>query len=205
MLGVSLTDADGHTAVVTPVGDGNLAPLPGGSYSLAKRWAQDLRVPLAGVTGVDLSRVTQVGLVSRNASGRVYVADISATPDAGVSAAPTTPVPVLSLDTVRQPEGDGTDRVTVDVPWHVTGDLAHDATVTIVHSAPFGFGPPSATQTLVVPAHTTGGVLHVRYRPNDLDDQGRRFIALTAYAVNGLATDQYVGGASIIDDDPTPG
>ena len=92
-LGVSLTDADGHTAVVTPVGGGNLVPLPGGGYSLAKRWGQDLRVSLSGVGGVDLSRVTQVGLVSRNASGRVYVADVSATPDAGVSAAPTTPAP----------------------------------------------------------------------------------------------------------------
>ena len=204
-LDVSLTDADGHSAVVTPVGGGNLAPLPGGSYSLAKRWGQDLRVSLVGVSGVDLTRITQVGLVSRNASGRVFVADVSATPDAGVSAAPTTPLPVFSIDTVRRAEGDGTDRVTVDVPWHVSGDLDHDATVTIVHSAPFGFAPPSATQTLVVPAHATGGVLQVRYRPNDLDDQGTRFLALTAYAVSGLATDQYVGGASIVDDDPTPG
>ena len=37
-LGVSLTDADGHTTVLTPLGGGNLDPLPGGGYSLAKRW-----------------------------------------------------------------------------------------------------------------------------------------------------------------------
>jgi len=202
-VGVSLTDADGHTTVVTPVGGGNLDPLPGGGYSLAKRWAQDLRVPLTGLSGVDLTRVTQVGLVSRNASGRVFLADISATPDAGVSAAATAPLPVFSIDTVRQPEGDGTDRVTVDVPWHVTGDLDHDATVTILHTTPFSFGPAPA-QTLVIPAHTSSGSLQVKYRPNDLDDLGQRIAGLTAYAVSGIETDHYVGGASIIDDDPTP-
>jgi hypothetical protein len=202
-LGVSLTDADGHTAVVTPVGGGNLVPLPGGGYSLAKRWGQDLRVSLSGVGGVDLSKVTQVGLVSRDASGRVYVADVSATPDAGVSAAPTAPLPVISIGTVRQPEGDGTERVTVDVPWHVTGDLDHDAQVAIVQGSPFA--GTAAPHTLVIPAHTSDGVLHVSYRPNDLDDRGTRFFALTAYALTGIETDRYVGGASIIDDDPTPG
>ncbi len=204
-VGVSLTDADGHSTVLRPVGDGNLYPLLGGSFSLAKRWGQDLQVPLAGSSGVDLSRVTQVDLVSRNASGRVFLVDVSATPDAGVSAAPTTPVPLFSIDTVRQPEGDGTDRVTVDVPWHVTGVLDHDASVTIVRGTPFSFGGPGATRTLVLPAHTSSGVLHVGYRPNDLDDQGRRFLGLTAYPVTGVETDRYVGGALIVDDDPAPG
>jgi hypothetical protein len=204
-LGVTLSDADGRTTVLTPVGGGNLAPLPVGGFSLAKRWGQDLRVSLAGVTGIDLSRVTQVGLVSRNAHGRVFLVDLSATPDAGVSAAPTTPVPVFSIETLRQPEGDGTDRVTVDVPWHVTGNLDHDAVVTIVRGTPFGFGGTPGTRTLVIPAHTSTGTFPVRYRPNDLDDVGRRFIGLTAYAVSGIETDRYVGGASIIDDDPTPG
>lgn len=143
--------------------------------------------------------------MSRSASGRVYLVDLSATPDAGVSTAPTTPLPLFSIETVRQPEGDGTDQVTVDVPWHVTGDLDHDAAVTIVHSTPFSFEGPAATQTLVLPAHTSSGVLHVRYRPNDLDDRGTHFLGLTAYAVSNIETDHYVGGASIIDDDPTPG
>jgi hypothetical protein len=204
-LGVSLTDADGHSTVLTPPGGGNLSPLPGGGYSLAKRWGQDLRVSLAGVSGVDLSRITQVGLVSRNDAGRVFVADISATPTAGVSAAPTPAPALFSIETLRQPEGNGTDRVTVDVPWRVTGDLQHQAVVTVLHSVPFSFGGPDTTHTLVIPAHTTSGVLHVRYRPNDLDDDVTRFRGLTAYAVSGIETDRYVGGAAIVDDDPTPG
>src|SRR5262249_37639098 len=141
--------------------------------------------------------------VSRNESGRVFVADLAATPAAGVSTDPTTPVPLFSIDTVRQPEGDGTDRVTVDVPWHVTGDLDHDAVVTILHANPFSFGPAPA-QTLTIPAHTSSGVLQVKYRPNDLDDQGQHVVGLTSYPVSGIETDRYVGGASIIDDDPTP-
>ncbi len=203
-LGVSLTDGDGHTAVLTPVANGNLDPLPSGSYSLAKRWGQDLRVSLADADGVDLSQITQVGLVSRNASGRVYLVDVSATPDAGVSADPTAPTPVFSIDTVQQPEGDGTEPVTVDVPWHVTGDLEQDAVVTIVHSTPFGFDDGADTETLDIPAHTSSGTIQVSYTPNDLDDQGKQLIGLTAYAVSGIETDDYIGGASIVDDDPTP-
>jgi hypothetical protein len=202
-LGVSITDVGGNTAVVTPVGGGNLAPLPSGGFSLAKRWGQDLQVPLAGVSGVDLTQITHVGLVSRNAAGRVYVADVSATPVGGVSADPTTPVPLFSIDNVRQPEGDGTDPVTVDIPWHVTGTLTHDATVAIVNGTPFGFGS-SVTRTLQIPVGTSSGVFHVKYRPNDLDDGGNRFFGRTAYAVSGIETDQYIGGATVVDDDPTP-
>jgi hypothetical protein len=204
-LGVTVTDADGHTAVLAPAGGGNLAPLPGGSYSLAKRWGQDLRVSLADAGGVDLTRVTEVGLTSPSPSGRVYLVDASATPDTGVSADPTAPTPVFSIDTVKQPEGDGTGRVTVDVPWHVTGDLDHDAVLSIVHSTPFDFGNPAKTDTLVIPAHTSSGAVQVKYRPNDLDDRGQHLVGLTAYAVSGIETDRYVGGAAIIDDDPTPG
>ncbi|HEX4688172.1 MAG TPA: hypothetical protein VH228_15440 [Nocardioides sp.] len=203
-LGVTLTDADGHSATLTPVGGGNLSPLPGGSYSLAKRWGQDLRASLAGAPGIDLSRVVHVGLSSENPKGRVFLVDVSATPDAGVSTDPAAPTPLFSIDTVAQPEGDGTDPVTVDVPWHVIGDLDHDAAVTIVHGTPFSFDDSVKTERLDIPAHTSGGVLHVRYRPNDLDDRGLHLIGFTAYAVDGIETDQYVGGASIIDDDPTP-
>jgi len=204
-VAVSLTDADGQSTVLTPLGGGNLDPLPGGDFSLAKRWGQDLRVSLADVSGVDLTRITQVGLVSRSALGRVFLADVSATPGAGLSTAATAPLPLFSLGTVRQPEGNGTARVTADVPWHVTGDLAHDAVVTIVHGTPFGFDSSPVTETLVIPAHTTAGVLHVRYRPNDIDDQSVRLIGRTAYAVSGIETDRYIGGATIVDDDPTPG
>jgi len=203
-LGVTLTDADGQTAVVNAVGGGTLAPLPAGGFSLSKRWGQDLQAPLAGVTGVDLTRISRIGVVSQNASGRVFLVDLSATPAAGISPSPTSPTPLFSIDSVRQQEGDGTDRVTVDVPWHVTGDLEQDAVVTILRGTPFGFGGSGGLQTLTVPAHATDGVLHVSYRPNDLDDFGNRLLGLTAYPVSGLETDQYVGGATIIDDDPTP-
>ncbi len=202
---VQLTDVGGNSTVLTPVGGGNLYPLPSGSYSLSKRWGQDLRVSLADAGGIDLTQVSRVSLVAQNASGRVYVADISATPVSGVSADPTAPLPVFSIDTLKQPEGDGTDKVTVDVPWHVTGDLEQPATVTIVHSTPFSFDGSATSENLVIPAHTTSGVLPVTYRPNDLDDRGIRFRGLTAYAVSGIETAEYVGGARIIDDDPTPG
>jgi hypothetical protein len=103
---------------------------------------------------------------------------------------------VFSLGTVRQIEGNGSTPVTVPVPWTLSAPLDHDATVNIVRG--------SKVQPLVIPAHTTSGTLPVRYLPNKLDDEGVRFIGLTAYAVSGVETDAYLGGAKIIDDDPTP-
>ncbi len=204
-LRVKLTDVNNVSTLLTPAGGGNLYPLPSGSYSLSKRWGQDLRVSLADASGIDLTQVSRVSLVAQNATGRVYVADISATPVGGVSANPTDPTPVFSIDTVQQVEGDGTDPVTVEVPWHVTGDLQQAATLTIVHSTPFSFDGEAETESLVIPAHTTDGSVQVTYQPNDLDDRGQNLMGLTAYPVSGIETDQYVGGASIIDDDPTPG
>ena len=72
-----------------------------------------------------------------------------------------------------------------------------------MQGTPFGGGSP-VPHNLVIPAHTSSGTLQVRYRPNDLDDPATRFVGLTAYALSGIETDQYIGGATIIDDDPTP-
>ena len=190
-LAVSLTDADGHSAVLTPVGDGNLAPLPGGSYSLAKRWGQDLRVSLAGRQRrrPEPDHPGRPGVEERRRAGvrRRRLGDpgrrrLGRSDDAA---------PVVqhrhrpAAGGRRDRPGDRRRPVARDRGTSTTTRRSRSCTPT-----PFGFAPPSATQTLVVPAHTTGGVLHVRYRPNDLDDQGTRFLGLTAYAVSGLETDR---------------
>ena len=202
-VGVSLTDENDDSAVVTPLGGGNLSPLPGGSYSLAKRWGQDLKAPLAGVSGIDLGAITDVSVVSKNDTGRVWIVDMSATPNSGVSTAPTSAIPLLSIGTVNQTEGDGTGTATASVPYTIRGQLQHDAVVRLVSGVPFSSAHPDV-QRLVIPAGATSGHVDVEYQPNDLDDRGRVLIGLTAYPVRGIETDRYIGGAWIIDDDPTP-
>jgi hypothetical protein len=87
----------------------------------------------------------------------------------------------------------------------VTGDLEHDATVRILQTDPSSPDGSQTMQSLVIPDHTSSGVLPVTYLPNDLDDPAKRPVAaLTAYPLTGIETGQYIGGATVIDDDPTP-
>ncbi len=120
-LQVRLSDGSGGTAIVTPEGDGRLVPLPGGGYSLAKRWAQNLRAPLAGIAGVDLSDITSVGLVTASAAGRVWVLDMTAHPTAALPSAPIDALPTMSLGSVIQQEGNGPGDATLKIPYVVRG------------------------------------------------------------------------------------
>jgi len=67
-LDVQLFDSVGGSAIVTP---GTLFPMPGQRFSLPKRWGQTLRVDLAGVTGVDLTDIVTIDLISHTPNGRV--------------------------------------------------------------------------------------------------------------------------------------
>ena len=75
-LGLRLEDADGSSVVVAPRRGGQLSALPG-TEPLGKLLAQTLRTPLAEVTGIDLTRITRVGLTSRTERGRVWILDVA--------------------------------------------------------------------------------------------------------------------------------
>ncbi len=194
-LGVRLTDADGASAEVVPEDDGVLPALPRVS---PKAWAQALLADPRGADGVDLTRVTEVELVSRSDAGRVWVADLAA--------APSSPAPVpqrragtIDLGSVRLPEGDGPGRVTADVPFTVHNlDRPGRAVVVVAGST----GRDRFTLDLA-PGQTTG-TLPFTYEPDDLDDLGGERVFFTAYATRGLMTSSYLGSARIVDDDPTP-
>ena len=201
-LDVQLFDGVGGSAIVTPDNAGVLLPLPGRDYSLPKRWGQTLRTPLDGVTGVDLSDIVTIDLISHTPDGRVWILDMSAASAAGITE-PSGETPLISFGTVTQDEGDGPGDATLPIPYHVTGDLAEDATLTITVTDPFSrrSGKP---EELVIPAHTTDGTVDVTYTPNRLADFHRRPLDLVAYATGGIETDSYLGQGTIIDDDPIP-
>jgi hypothetical protein len=203
-LHVRLTDGDGDSAVVVPDGDGVLQPLPGGAYSLAKRWAQDLRVPLAGVAGVDLADIASVGLVSANAAGRVWVLDVTATPTAGPSTDPTAVLPAINMGRLTQREGDGPGEATLEIPFTVSGGTT--ATDTAVRMVPVNglFEWAGRARLVEIPAGTESGTISLTYQPNKVDDFPRVRRGVAVFPVTGLATNTYVGNATIVDDDPTP-
>ncbi len=95
-LSVQLRDSDGNSAVVTPVNGGDLTALEVGSPPLSKRWAQTLRAPLDGVSGVDLSSIVGVDLIAGSTTGHVFVLDVASVPKQ-LPAAPTTLLPYISM------------------------------------------------------------------------------------------------------------
>jgi hypothetical protein len=201
-LDVQLFDGNGDSAVVTPEHGGTLLPLPGGGYSLAKRWGQTLRVPLGVVTGIDLSDIVTIDLISHTPDGQVWILDMSAAPAGGITE-PSGETPLITFGKVRQDEGDGPGDATLPIPYHVTGDLPQDATVNVTVLDPFK-RRPGKPQQLVIPAHTTDGTVDVTYTPNSVADFHRRTIDLVAFPTHGIETDSYLGRGTIIDDDPVP-
>jgi hypothetical protein len=201
-LDVQLFDGVGGSAIVTPEGGGTLLPLPGHRFSLPKRWGQTLRVDLSGVAGVDLSDIVTIDLISHTPDGRVWILDMSAAPTGGITE-PSGQFPLVSFGKVRQDEGDGPGDATLPIPYHVTGDLAADATVNVTVIDPFA-RRQAKPQELVIPAHTTDGSVDVTYTPNTVADPHRRTMYLVAFATHGIETDSYLGQGTIIDDDPIP-
>jgi hypothetical protein len=201
-LDVELIDSGGGSAVVTPEGGGTLLPMPAGAYSLSKRWAQTLRVPLDAVTGVDLTDIVTIDLIAKNPDGRVWVVDMSAEPTAGITEPAAQRIPLISFGKVKQDEGDGPGEATASIPYHVKGDLAEDATLNVAALDPFS--GPGKPEELTIPAHTTDGTFDVTYTPNTILDFHRRIISLVAFAQHGIQTNRYIGTATIIDDDPPP-
>jgi hypothetical protein len=201
-LDVELFDGGGGSAVVTPEDGGLLLPLPGRAFSLPKRWGQTLRLDLDGVTGVDLSDIVTVGLISRSADGRVWILDLSAAPSTGISE-PAGETPLISFGRVKQDEGDGPDPATLEIPYDVTGELPDGATVNVTVLDPFA-RRPGTPQELVIPPGTTHDTFAVEYQPNAIADYRRRTIQIVAFPTSGIETDSYIGFGTIIDDDPVP-
>ncbi len=198
-LGVRLTDAAGASVEVTPQGGGVLAALP---PALPKIWGQTLIVDPAGAGGIDISRVNAVELVARNATGRIWVADLSAAPST-LAPVPAQRAASIDLGTVRVPEGDGSGTVTARVPFTVQGALTRPGRL-VIAAAGSDEEKQDRFTVDIAPGQTSGLLPPLTYESNDVDDL-RRGTQFTAYATRGLTTDSYLGNTIVVDDDPTPG
>jgi len=195
---VRITDADGASAVIDPVGGGGL-PVLGTTAEVRKLWAQTLVVDPTGAP-VDLSRIARVELVSASARGKVWVADLSSAP-ATLAAVPDRRLPTISFSRVRIEEGAGGAKV-ARVPFRVTGDLTSPARFSVL-TVGQGRGDVQRFSVDLAPGQT-GGSIPVGYAADRRADYRRLVTQVSAWSTRNVMTDGYLGELAVIDDDPRP-
>lgn len=199
-LRVRITDADGESALLTPVGGGGL-PVLGKRADTRKLWAETVVADPAGAAGVDLASIVRVDLVSANDRGRVWVADLAAAP-ATLAAVPDTRLPSISIGNVRVPEGDGNRVVTAELPFTIAGEVTRPARFSVVTTGQER-GSVQRFNIDLAPGQTSGSI-PVTYRSDRRDDFPRIVTQASALPVRNVMTDAYLGSLTVLDDDPTP-
>ncbi len=199
-LRVRITDGAGGTALLDPVGGGTL-PALGRRIDTEKYWAQTLLADPAGATGVDLADITRVDLVSANDHGRVWVADLGSAPTA-LAAVPERRLPTVDVGTAEVVEGDGRQPVTVQLPFHVRGGLTRPARISVLTVGQTRGDIQRFTVDLA-PGQTEGSI-PITYTPDRRDDFAKLTTQVATWAVRNVMTDGYVGGLTVLDDDPAP-
>lgn len=200
-LDVRLQDGSGSTVVLTPEGDGVLRRLPGRAWWV-KLVAQTLRVPLAGVSGIDLTDVRRVDLVTRSESGEVWVLDLAAV-TADVAPVPEKRLPQLVFADRAVPEGDVEGPTSADLPFDVVGELTTRARFAFVVLDPRTYGRP-ASAVVRVPAGATGGVVEVPYDADRRDDLYRTLMVVDVFGDTGAMPARFAPTLTVVDDDPAP-
>ena len=198
-LQVRITDADGAGALLSPA-DGALPAIDPGT-DVEKYWAQTLVVDPAGATGVDLTRIVRVDLVSASARGRVWVADLAAAP-ATLAPVPGLRLPTVDVGSLRIPEGDGRAPVTAYLPVHVVGEISRPARL-VVLTAGQARGSVQRFALDLAPGQTSARI-PVIYTPDRADDYAASTTTAVAWATRNVMTDAYMGRLTVLDDDPTP-
>ncbi|HWJ82178.1 MAG TPA: hypothetical protein VNS55_08070 [Nocardioides sp.] len=198
-LQVRVGDSAGGSAVLDPVPGTEAVPLPEVPYG-TKLWAESVVVDATAATGVDLTDVTSVDLVAGSERGRVWLADVSAAP-AALPAAQAARAPQLRLEPVSVDEGSGGSAV-LRVPFTIVGAVTEPSRF-VAFTAGESRG---STQRLVVdvaPGQTSGSI-PVEYVADDVAGYDQQS-SVTAWPLEGIATDDYLTTAKIVDDDPPPG
>ncbi len=199
-LRVRVTDADGGSSTLTPAGGGQLPALLRGR-GLSKRWAQTLLVDTSTATGVDLTRISQVDLIGDSPDGRIWVEDLAAAPSR-LAPVPEERLPLVSIGSLRQQEGDGPGTVTARVPFTIQGSVDHPARlVAVVAGEERGNTHRFAID--LAPGQTSGSI-PIDYQADTADDYPRTYTLVAAWATKEAMTDDYLGRLVVVDDDPSP-
>lgn len=197
-LQVRVSDSAGGTALLDPVPGTEPIRLPRMSFG-TKLWAQALLVDASGATGVDLTDITSVELVASSAGGRLWVTDLASAP-ATLPAPPTDALPQVDIGSLRVDEGDkGTH--TARVPFTITGTVTDPARF-VAFTAGEDRGSSQRLVIDVAPGQTRG-TIPVSWVGDTFFSRARG-VQITAWPLTGIATDDYIGGLRIVEDDPEP-
>lgn len=199
-LRVRITDGAGASALLTPVGGGNV-PALGSRMDTQKYWAETVVADPSGADGVDLTDIEKVDLVSASDSGQVWVADLSAAP-AELTAVPDVRLPTVNLGKVKVQEGNGNQPATASLPFTVVGEVARPARLSVT-TAGQAVGEVQRFTIDLAPGQTSGSI-PVTYQPDRRDDFERLVTQAAAWALKNVMTDSYLGQLTVVDDDPTP-
>jgi hypothetical protein len=187
---VAITDSRGRKA---QLGSVSVAGLPGTERTAAD-WAQEVRVPLHGV---DLRQVASLELTPQTATGQAWLVDAygwnNGLPDPRPVALPRIDIGAMTVQegdsgtkTYQIPvsvTGNGTGSVRLFIP----GENGQEITTRLVTVGP---GQPA----IEVPVPVTG---NTRWS----QDTSR---GLFVKAVHGAVAGGYVGGVTVLNDDPMP-
>lgn len=200
-FGVRLTDADGRSADLEPVGGTEQVAFDS-TETIARLWAQSVTVD-PSAAAIDLSKVVSVELVSISSAGRVWLLDISSVPEA-LGAVPEKRVPLVSLGTATEVEGNDPDTRTVRVPFTVNAKPSARSSF-VVRVSSYDQTQRSDLITVNLAPGQTKGSIPVDVAGNTEPSLGQLAgFTLTGWAVRGVMTDAYLGQLDVTDDDPLP-
>ncbi len=200
-LRVAVHDAAG-SVTVSPVGGSLLPALPDGSFSLAKRWAQTLRVSTDDLAGLDLSAITGFDLVGVSRDGRVWVLDAAAVRP-GLAPIPVKRLPRISIGEVRKVEGDGPGEHTIPVPFTIGGNVSEPSRV-VVNAQNLMDSSSLTPYVATIPAGVRTGTLDVPYLPDTRDDFRVQQYEMRVFGMRGIVGQEHAAITRLVDDDPTP-
>jgi hypothetical protein len=195
---VRISDSAGGSALLDPEPGTGPTPLPEVSFA-TKLWATTVVIDASGATGVDLTDITSVELVSGTPRGRVWIADLASAPQAAAPA-PDRRLPQVRIGNVRIDEGAGGTQV-AKVPFRIIGKLTRAARF-VAFSAGQDRGQVQRLVVDLAPGQRTGSI-PVEYEAD------RRFgfdqqTQIALWPLHGVATDDYLGELLIVEDDPAP-
>ncbi|WDZ85821.1 alpha/beta hydrolase family protein [Micromonospora cathayae] len=207
-LAVTLTDKNGATATVR-VGDLSpaLTPFPSsantsnGISRLGKTWLRTVRVPLATLTGVDLTSVRTVSVRPATATGGAYLSDLTLDSPA-VGGGVATSAVAVSLADATVAEGDGPGVATMRLT--LSGKLKQAATVQVQTAAS---GSSSAGQVpaqsfpVTIPKGATGATIEVPLTGNTAVNTASLRYKITISAPVGAVIGDGFAWLTVLDDD----
>ncbi|GAA1507323.1 hypothetical protein GCM10009827_021860 [Dactylosporangium maewongense] len=207
-LAVTLVDKAGGTATVR-VGDVSpaLTPFPAstntanGISRLGKTWLRTVRLPIASLSGVDLTSVRSVIVRPATPSGGAYLSDVAFdTP--GVGGGVATPAVLVSIADTTVSEGNGPGTATMRLS--LSGKLKEAATVQVQTAAS---GSSSAGQVpllsfpVTIPKGATEATIQIPLTGNTVTNTASLRYKITISAPTGAAIGDGFAWLTVLDDD----